>query len=263
MSAAKVLQPFYEDSNHPVIYGPLEQQPLGHNLGLNILGDVKVCAFDCVYCDLGRTTVRLNRLKSDVTLPSVDEVKTLLEAALRKIHTEGPTVDGIVISGNGEPALHPEFPEIVKSVLDLRGTWLPGKPVTIFTSGAGLDTRKTSDAMNLLDRRLVKFDAGNEKLFKIVNAPLSRTNLARVLSGVRKLRDVTIQSLFFEGNLSNTQATDIDDWIEVIAMIRPKGVYIYGLTRPIEGLVRCEQDTLYTIASRLERRTQIKAVVLP
>jgi wyosine [tRNA(Phe)-imidazoG37] synthetase (radical SAM superfamily) len=129
----------------------------------------------------------------------------------------------------------------------------------------GLDTRKTADAVNLLDERIVKLDAGNDKLLKLVNAPLSRTNLARVMTGTRKMRDVIIQSMFFEGSLTNTAPSDIDDWLELIAMIKPKAVFINGLTHKpaLETLKRCDQDTLYTIASRLERKTHIRAIVTP
>jgi wyosine [tRNA(Phe)-imidazoG37] synthetase (radical SAM superfamily) len=233
---------------------------------VNLLGiGQKVCSFNCPYCDLGPTELRLNKIKDEAVFPKLEVAEAAIREAFQKIHTMGPVVDGITISGNGEPTLHPDFAELVKHILNARDLWMPGKPVSILTNGAGLDTRKIADAVNLLDNRLVKIDAGSEKLFKIVNAPLSRTNLARVLTGARKLKDVIVQSLFFEGTISNTSPADIDEWLEVIAMMRPKAVHIYGLTRKpaVDGLKRCDQDTLYAIASRLERKTQIKAIVTP
>lgn len=252
-----------------VIYGPFANGPMGFNLGVNLLGtEKKVCSFNCPYCDLGQTELRLNQIKSlkdHAGFPSLEIADQAILQAFKKIHASGPIIDGISISGNGEPTLHPDFPELSKRILNARDLWMPGKPVHIFTNGSGLDHRKILDAVNTLDERIVKFDAGSEKLFKLINAPLSRTNLAKVITGTRKLKNVITQSLFFEGAVSNIQPSDIDDWIEVIAMIKPKGVHIYGLTRPagIAGLVRCDQDTLYAIASRLERKTQIKATVIP
>lgn len=253
-------------TNGGVIYGPFANGPMGSNLGVNILGTgPKVCSFNCPYCDLGATELRLNRLKTDIPLPTLQEIDQSVREAFQKIHASGPAVEGICLSGNGEPTLHPDFPDVVKRLIEARNLWMPGKKISLFTNGASLDRRKIAEAANLLDERLVKIDAGGEKLFKLVNAPLSRTNLARVIAGTRKLKDVIVQSMFFQGTITNTSPTDLDEWIEVIAMVKPKSVHLFGLSRsPAQaGLVRCDEDTLYGIASRLERKTQIKAVVTP
>jgi wyosine [tRNA(Phe)-imidazoG37] synthetase (radical SAM superfamily) len=273
MSAAQRLKeqpssPFHAvpPSGGGVIYGPFENPNYGSTIGINLLGTKqKVCSFDCVYCDLGRTEVRMNRLKTDIEFPSVEQVKDAVTAALQKIHTSGPRVDSIIISGNGEPTLHPDFPAVIEAIVEARNAWLPGRPISLFTNGAALDTRKITDAVNLLDERVVKIDAGGEKLFKTVNAPLTRANLARVLSGIHKLKDVVVQSLFFEGTITNTSTADVDEWLELIAVIKPKAIQIQGLSRSAatEGLKRCEEDTLYAIASRLERKTSLKAIVIP
>jgi wyosine [tRNA(Phe)-imidazoG37] synthetase (radical SAM superfamily) len=249
-----------------LIYGPFLNGPFGKNLGINLLGSgAKACSFDCPYCDLGTTNLRLNRLKIDAKIPSVEEVEHAIHNAFKKIHSVGPIIDGICLSGNGEPTLHPEFDHLVSVVLAARDTWMPGKPVSLFTNAASLDQRKIYEAANRVSERVVKIDAGNENLFKTIAAPLSRSNLARILTGTRKLKDVIVQSMFFDGVISNVQPVDIDDWLEVIAMVKPKAVHIYGLTRAPakEGIKRCEEDTLYAIASRLERKTHIKAIVNP
>jgi wyosine [tRNA(Phe)-imidazoG37] synthetase (radical SAM superfamily) len=253
-------------SEDGLIYGPFLNGPLGKTIGINLLGNgAKACSFDCPYCELGTTNLRLNRLKIDAKIPSTEEVARAIHNAFKKIHTIGPVIDGICLSGNGEPTLHPDFEQLVTIILAARDTWMPGKPISLFTNAGSLDQRKIYEAANRLDERVVKIDAGSEKLFKTVAAPLSRSNLARVLTGTRKLKDMIVQSLFFDGIVSNVQPSDIDDWMEVIAMVRPKAVHIYGLTRaPANpGIIRCDEDTLYAIASRLERKTQIKAIVNP
>ncbi len=264
-SPASPFQPLVE-SGTGIAYGPYTDANSGVTVGINPLGNgEKACSFNCVYCDLGKTEVRLNKVKNGIALPTFAEIEHEVTEAFRKIHASGPVIDSIAVSGNGEPTLHPEFAEIAKMLVTARDLWLPGKPINLYTNGVGLDTRKIADGANLLDQRIVKLDAGGDRLFKIVNTPLSRTNLARILNGIRNLKDISTQSLFFEGAISNTQQADVDEWLEVIAMIRPKTVYIHGLSREAAtpNLVRCEQDTLYAIASRLERKTQIKAIVQP
>jgi len=248
-----------------MIYGPFVNSPFGTTIGINLLGTkAKVCSFDCAYCDLGRTTLRLNRLKSDGILPTYEELEAELQTTIMRFHAEGPGFDAFCVSGNGEPTVHPDFPEIARLIMRLRDEWFPGKPVILMSNGASLHTRKIAAAANLFTERVIKIDCGNEKLFKQVNAPLSRANLAHVLSGIRNLTDVIVQSLFFTGEFTNTNPADIEEWIEVIGIVRPKAVHIHGLSRSpaTPGLRACDEDTLYAIASMLERRTQIKATVI-
>jgi wyosine [tRNA(Phe)-imidazoG37] synthetase (radical SAM superfamily) len=247
-----------------IVYGPFTTPNNGTALGLNILGAVhKVCAFDCPYCDLGTTELRLNKVKRDVEFPTPTEIKTALIEKLRDLHENGPACESICISGNGEPTLHPDFPEVVQAILEARDLWAAGRPVYVLSSGANLESRKVIEALNLLDERVIKIDAGNEKLFKQLNAPLSRMTLSRVIDGLRGLKDCSVQSLFVKGIVSNTAPTDIDDWVEVIALIKPKQVYISTITRQpaVMGVLCVDENTLYMIASRLERKTQMRAVV--
>lgn len=271
MGAIKVVRDDAAENGTPstreqnLVYEPRDVAPFGKTLEVNFLGSgPKACSFDCPYCDLGRTFTRLNRLKSEIALPSVAAISQAMTDAFKKIHAEGPAIDSILISGNGEPTLHPEFPDLVRALLEARNAWLPGKPIRIMTNGFALDNRKVIEVMNLIEERIVKIDAGNEKMFKAANAPLSRTDLARILNGIRKLRDVTIQSMMFKGPIDNTQKSDLDDWMEVIAMIKPKKLILQGLTHPaaMPELVRLTEDQIYGIASLVERRTQIKPIVI-
>jgi wyosine [tRNA(Phe)-imidazoG37] synthetase (radical SAM superfamily) len=247
-------------SDMPVVYGPIVSRRFGSSLGINVLGDEKVCSFDCVYCHLGPTEVRLNKIKSGI-LPSLELLKSAITEGFRKIHAGGPHVDTICISGNGEPTVHPDLAEVIDHLLIERSLWLPQKPLVILSDGAHLDQRKLIAALNKIDERIIKIDVGNERAFKAFNRPISRANLARVTTGVRELKDFTAQSLFVGGEHGNTKSADIDDWLEVIAILKPKSVQIHGLSRPgpVADLVPCDEDTLYTIASKLERRTGIKA----
>lgn len=236
------------------------------SLDLNFLGTkAKLCSFDCAYCDLGATVVRLNKLKESGLLPSIDEILTSAQVAFRNSHENGPAIDDIYISGNGEPTIHPDFPELIDGILKLRDLWVPKNKISIVTNGCNLELRRISEAVNKLDQRIVKVDVGNERMFKLVNTPLARVTLQKVISGIRLLKDVTIQAMFHQGVVDNTGSSDIEDWIEVMALLKPKAIYIQGLSRPPQskGLIRCDEDTLHTIASKLERRTGLKALVFP
>lgn len=248
-----------------ILYGPHLSRMFKRFVGVNVLGAVKACTFDCHYCDLGRTQLRLNQLKEHGVLPSVDQIRDGVIESFKAIHQNGPGIDTICLSGNGEPTIHPEFPEVVRVIMAARDLWLPGKPIALLTNGSMLDSRKIVEAANKLDMRVVKLDAGGDKTFKAFNSPLSRTNLAKVITGIRSMKDVTIQSMFCQGAADNTKPQDIEEWLEVIAMLKPMSVQIQGVSRAPanENIIRCDEDTLHTIASLLERRTGIKALVTP
>jgi wyosine [tRNA(Phe)-imidazoG37] synthetase (radical SAM superfamily) len=243
-----------------------DSRAYGRTIEIDLFGaKAKICSFDCPYCDLGATVVRLNKLKDAGFVPTATEILENAQQRFREIHEKGPGVDTILISGNGEPTLHPECPEIVAGLMALRDVWLAKKPIVLFTNGCNLDQRRVNEAVNKLDQRVVKVDVGNERMFKAFNAPLSRVTLQKVISGIRLLKDVTIQAMFVQGSIDNTQAADVEDWIEVVGLLKPKAVHIMGMSRPAHtlGLKRCDEDTLHTIATKLERRTGLKPLIFP
>lgn len=247
-----------------ICYGPVVSRRLGRSLGVNLCGDgLKVCSFDCGYCDLGPTELRLNRLKHDVAFPEPETIARELTATLRAIRDRSETIDAICVSGNGEPTLHPDFAGAIDAVLATRDLAWPGKPVVVLTNAANADSRSVRAALDRVDERMVKLDAGSERVFKALNGPLTRLGLSQIIANARALRDVTIQSLFVRGALENSGPADVEEWIEAVAMIRPKKVHILGLSRPPwnTGILSVDEDALDVIASKLERRTQIRAQV--
>jgi wyosine [tRNA(Phe)-imidazoG37] synthetase (radical SAM superfamily) len=244
----------------PLAYGPVQSRRFGVSLGINVLGPSKVCSFDCRYCDLGPSLMTMNKIRKEIAFPSRDEISSTVREALRKNH-EG--LSAITFSGNGEPSLHPNFEEIVDDVLVARSEIAPHCKVAILSNGAHLDAKKVVSAMNKLDIRILKLDAGNDKVMKALNAPLVRRNLSQLLADFKKLNDCIVQGMFLKGALDNTQPADIDEWVELIGMIKPIGVQLTTITRPPadKALLPVDEDLLYSIAFKLKKRTQLEAQI--
>jgi hypothetical protein len=92
-----------------------------------------------------------------------------------------------------------------------------------------------------------------------------RITLAKFLTGLRKLNDCVVQSLFVDGDISNSSADVLEDWIEVLGMVKPKRVQLCTLTRPAPtpGLRAVDEDALYGIAFKLKKRTGLESQVFP
>ncbi len=264
VSNANALARGAQAKNDSVIAGVSVDTVLGRVLNINILGQgSKICSYNCVYCQMGPTTVRLNQIKKEATLPTLQQVTSAIGSYLSQEIGANADFETVCFSGNGEPTLHPEFAEITAAVMELRRREFPQKKIAIRTNASTLDSRKILDAVNRYDERVVKLDVGNDRLFKIFNNPLTRKTLSRLIVDIRSLNDVLIETLFVKGTSDNTDASDVDDWMEVVAMTQPKRVHIRTISNltTINGNLPCDEDTLYTIASRFERRTQIRAIV--
>lgn len=229
-------------------------------MGVNLLGAEKVCSYNCVYCHLGPTQMTMNKIRKDYEFPSLER----LRQAFREYIQQPVPVDAVVVSGNGEPTLYTDFEEAIKTLVELRDEHLPGKKIIVLSNGAHLDSKKVVAGMNLVDERVIKLDAGNDLLMQKVNDPLIRINMAKFLSSLRKLKDVTVQSLFFSGEFDNTTSDVIEEWIEVMGMIKPKAVQLCTLSRPSQvntRLLPVDEDSLYSIAFKLKKRTSLEAQV--
>ncbi|MGE3680865.1 MAG: radical SAM protein [Bdellovibrionales bacterium] len=243
-----------------LVYGPTPSLRYGSTLSVNLLGKEKVCSYNCAYCDLGPTTLIMNKIRKEYVFPGLDEIRT----AFREYIRQTVPTDTIVVSGNGEPTLHSDFEAAMRLICELRDEHLPGIPVVVLSSGAHLESKKVVAGMNLADERVIKVDAGSDPMLQKVNAPLIRINLPRLLAGIHKLKDCVVQSLFFSGELENSSNEAIEDWIEILGMIKPKYVQICTLNRPSgvnTQLHALREDALYSIAFKLKKRTNLEAKV--
>lgn len=244
----------------PLAYGPVNSRRFGLSLGVNPLGPDKVCSFDCRYCDLGHTVMTMNKVRKELVFPARSEIVEAVRQELRKNH-EG--LSAITFSGNGEPTLHPEFEELVADIQIARNELAPQAKLIALSNGAHLDSKKVIAGMNKLDIRVLKLDAGSDKMMKVLNAPLVRRNLSQLLTGFKKLNNCVIQAMFVKGPIDNTQASDVDEWVELVGMIQPVGVQLLTVTRPPadSAILPVEEDVLYSIAFKLKKRTQLEAQI--
>ena len=105
------------------VFGPIHSRRLGSSLGINLLPTKgKLCNFDCIYCECGWNADGA----TDRHLPSAAQVRSLLEEKLRQCAADGTPIDSITFSGDGEPTLNPEFPQIVRDTVELRNRYFPG-----------------------------------------------------------------------------------------------------------------------------------------
>jgi wyosine [tRNA(Phe)-imidazoG37] synthetase (radical SAM superfamily) len=211
-----------------------------------------VCNFDCAYCEVSRA---LPVQAGADAWPTPRAVAEALAIALRRCGR----LDSITISGHGEPTLHPRFAAVVQCILEEALRHRPRVPVRILTNGSGAVRPEVRRALDRLDERIATIDAGAEKL----DRPCPHAPLGSIVHGLTMLRDVTAQSCFVEGVVSNVGDDTVADWAELVAEIQPRRVQIYTVNRiPAAcGVWPASPARLQEIASVLRARTGISADV--
>jgi wyosine [tRNA(Phe)-imidazoG37] synthetase (radical SAM superfamily) len=235
-----------------IVYGPVSSRQLGRSLGVDPLPPpFRVCTYDCVYC----TFRRLPPGPRGTRWPTPGEIGSALANAL----PEAGDLDSITLAGHGEPTLHPRFGSLVAEVLSAARHARPGVPVRVVTNGSTIGHEDIRRALDLVDERIVKLDAGGERVCR----PDASHPLGVAIAALPRLRDLTIQSCFIEGPVDNTDPDSVQEWVDLVAELKPQGVQIYTPLR-----LECEADVvpapgwrLDEIATQLEKYSGIRPSV--
>ena len=240
-----------------IVYGPVDSRRFGKSLGINLLpAGFKVCSFDCVYC-------QYKDEPGKPKFPDFGEIYTQLSSDFERVRDGKIKVDWIMLSGNGEPTLHPEFSDIVESLLTLRDLYFPKTPIGILSNSSTCHKDDIRRALSMLDGRFMKLDAGSLYMFHDVNRPYTTLAWGDVIEGLCSLSDVTLQSMFVTGKVDNTDEKAVDDWIEAVQCIRPVEVQIYTIDRkPQEtGILPVDEEKLKAISEKLKMKTLMPSTV--
>lgn len=235
-----------------IIYGPVNSRRLGSSLGLNILGSkTKVCSFDCVYCQYGWTADWEDE-KSDIHLPSADEIENALTDKLKTMESEP---DYITFSGNGEATIHPKFTEIVDAVINIRNKYSPSSKTAILSNSSEIFKKEIKISLSKLDERIMKLDAGLPNVFSAYNRPRKYVDLDIITEELASMNDVIIQTLFCKGDAGNFTDENINSWLARIKKIKPLHVQIYSLDRgyPSDSIFPVNKDELNVIKEKTEK----------
>ena len=187
------------------LYGPVPSRRLGRSLGIDLV-PFKVCNYDCVYCQLGRTTEKTMVRKAYI---SSDKVLAELERKLK----EPDRPDYITLAGSGEPTLNAEIGLVVEGIKSMTDI-----PVAVLTNGSLLWQDEVMAALNAADVVIPSLDAGDEFLFRYVNRPCNDLSFDRMVTGLGKF----VQT--FKGEV----------WLEVMLLAG-----VTGLPGEVKKIAEC------------------------
>jgi len=156
-----------------MIYGPVLSRRFGYSLGIDII-PFKICTYDCIYCQLGKTTNKTTKRKRYVDI----DMKSFLKDLKNVIESE-KTINYITFSGSGEPTLNTDIGTLIDKVKQLTDI-----PIAVLTNGSLLYRKEVVKSLENADLIKVSFDAPNEICFKKINKPSSVITFKKVLKGL-------------------------------------------------------------------------------
>ena len=211
-----------------IVFGPIRSRRLGSSLGVNILPSKgKLCNFDCVYCECG-----WNRDGgSDRKFPTLAEVEEALESKISTLAADGVPVDSITFSGNGEPTVNPDFPEIIDVVLRLRDRFYPSAKVSVLSNATMLDRNEVFEALRKVDNPILKIDAPNDALVTMINKPQGSYSLENVVARMAEFKgDFVLQTMFLRSPDFDLGQT-VEDWRNIVRRLKPRETMVYTIDR--------------------------------
>jgi len=167
--SAKII----DNKNREYIFGPVPSRRLGRSLGIDLV-PFKTCTYDCIYCQLGRTTNKTMQRKEWVpTNIVINQLKAKLSSK----------PDYITLSGSGEPTLFSRLEELIPKIKGITDI-----PVAMLTNGSLLWLPEVRNALKSADMVVPSLDAGSSQIFQYVNRPHPDITFSKMLQGLVEFR---------------------------------------------------------------------------
>jgi wyosine [tRNA(Phe)-imidazoG37] synthetase (radical SAM superfamily) len=191
------------------VYPVLSRRSGGISIGVNLNPD-KVCNFDCIYCQVDRTSQAETRfVELDALMRELSEMLELVESGAiyetAKFRDTPPVLrrlNDIAFSGDGEPTTHRNFDEVVARVAELkRQRGLEHVKLVLITNASMFHRPHVRRGLEILDANngeiWAKLEAGTEAYFNLVDrTPISFRQILDNITEAARLRPIVIQALF-------------------------------------------------------------------
>ena len=220
-----------------VVFGPIRSRRLGSSLGINLLPEKgKICTFDCIYCECGWNKDGHN----DTQLPSAEKVRKALETKLQHCLAVNVPIDSITFSGDGEPTINPEFPQIIDDTIRLRNQYYPNSKITVLSNATMVHKPEVFNALRKVDNPTMKIDAPTNELIEKINHPAPGYDIHRVVEALKQFKgDFILQTMFLKSKDFDSSSPEVlNGWMEIVRILKPREVMVYTIDRPTpeEGL---------------------------
>ena len=209
--------------NFRYVYPVLSRRSRGISIGLNTNPN-KVCNFDCVYCQVDRSTAPAIQC-FDLTGAEA-ELRAMLDIVQSGALAKVPPFDAvpaqlrrlndIALSGDGEPTTLKNFSAVIEMVARHKPR---GVKLVLITNAAGLERADVQRGLALMDAHdgevWAKLDAGTSEHYRRVDrSGIAFERILRNIAATARVRPVVIQSLFLKMNGAGPSVEEISAYCD-------------------------------------------------
>ncbi len=170
-----------------IFYGPVFSRRFGYSLGVDLI-PYKICSFDCIYCQLGKTTSKPTEIKKYRNINFEDFKAGLLQALKNAEKT-----DYITFAGSGEPTLSSDLKALLSITKEITNI-----PVVVLTNGSGFINDNVIEAVMPADIVKISLDAADEATFYRINKPHESISFDAFVAGIKKFFKIYTGKIFIE-----------------------------------------------------------------
>jgi len=238
------------------IFGPVPSRRLGMSLGIDPI-PYKTCSFDCIYCELGKTTkkttIRKEYVSKNLILKQLEEYLPLLDFP----------PDYITISGSGEPTLNSKIGEIIKEIKQITTI-----PVAVITNGSLLFLDQVKKELLAADIVLPSLDAMSPPVFKHINRPEPSLDINDIIKGLIDFRKEFSGKIWLEilfSRVINDDRAEVERMRKKIEDIKPDKIQLNTVVRPsTEDFAHpLSEKHLISIKEKLGTRAELIPDIVP
>lgn len=262
------------------VYPVLSRRSDGMSIGVNLNPD-KVCNFDCIYCQVDRTTqsetkfVGMEQLLDELreVLPMVASGKIYQTEKFSSVPTELRRLNDIAFSGDGEPTTYKNFDEIIASCAEIKRTMgLDQVKMVLITNASMFHRPHVQRGLEILDANQgeiwAKLDAGTDDYYHLIErTPIPFRQILDNIQAAAQVRPLVIQSLFMRVEGVPPTEAELEAFCDRLNDILAAGgklslVQVYTIARqPAESYVTPLDDAEVDAIVRLVRdRTSLEVV---
>jgi len=156
----------------------------GTSLGIDPIGDISTCSFNCVYCQLGK--IQKITTESKIYVPTefiLEDLKELEE--LGEFRYED--LDVITFAGSGEPTLAENLTELITGIKNLYADQKRFVPISVLTNATTLMNPSARAGLLTADQISLKLDAYDDEILKKINQPADGITMDTIINGIKLL----------------------------------------------------------------------------
>lgn len=204
------------------VFGPVPSRRLGYSLGVDIIPP-KYCSYDCVYCQIGKTT------HVETSRRGFYDPGLIIEQVIGKV-SAATAIDVITFSGSGEPTLNADLGLMIREIK--RKTPVP---VAVITNGSLLYNKDVRDDLKEADIVLPSLDAVSQNVFERINRPHPSLDIRAVIEGLRAFRAGFGGQIWLEIMLINNindDSYELERMAEIVLSLNIDRIQLNTVTRP-------------------------------